>query len=277
MNKIAFFFQGDTLLLPVDAPDSDINKGLNLELSKDFENTDIFEIPSTYDLSYIATYDKSYVAPVTAITGVSVPPKVILPDTWKSIPVRQLLSMFSAADSGFPADIIRACHIAQWRRDSRYCGTCGSKNNDVPVQAQRICPICGRTEFPRICPAVIVVITDADNRILLAHNKRFKAGIYSHISGFNEAGETLEETVVREIREEVNIEVKDIVYIKSQPWPFPNSLMLGFKARYSSGIIKPDGDEIEDAKWFTKDNLPDLPGGGSLSRYLINCWLNGTL
>ncbi|MCL2442715.1 MAG: NAD(+) diphosphatase [Treponema sp.] len=270
---MAFFFQGDTLLLPVDTPDSDINKGLNLELSKDFENTDIFEIPAIYDLSY----DKSLDSSVTAITGVSVPPNIILPDTWKSIPVRQLLSMFSAAGSGYLAAIIRACHIAQWRRDSRFCGTCGSKNNDVPAQAQRICPNCGRTEFPRICPAVIVVITDEENRILLAHNKRFKTKVYSHISGFNEAGETLEETVVREIREEINIEVKDIVYIKSQPWPFPNSLMLGFKARYSSGIIKPDGDEIEDAKWFTKNNLPDLPGEGSLSRYLINCWLNGTL
>jgi NAD+ diphosphatase len=145
------------------------------------------------------------------------------------------------------------------------------------MQTQRICPKCGRTEFPRICPAVLVFITDDKNRILLAHNKRFKAGIYSHISGFNEAGETLEETVVREIREEVAIEVKDIVYIKSQPWPFPSSLMLGFKARYSSGTITPDGEEIEDAKWFTKNDLPDLPAEGSLSRHLINNWVNDSL
>jgi NAD+ diphosphatase len=132
-------------------------------------------------------------------------------------------------------------------------------------------------EFPRICPAVIVLITDSENRILLAHNKRFKTKVYSHISGFNEAGESLEETVIREIREEINIEVKDIEYIKSQPWPFPNSLMVGFKARYSSGIIKCDGDEIVDAQWFTKNNLPQLPTEGSLSRYLINCWLEGSL
>ncbi|MCL2759362.1 MAG: NAD(+) diphosphatase, partial [Treponema sp.] len=173
--------------------------------------------------------------------------------------------------------ILRACHIAQWRRDSRFCGTCGAENSDVAAQAQRICPKCGRTEFPRICPAVIVVITDSDNRILLAHNKRFRAGVYSHISGFNEAGETLEETVVREIREEINIEVNNIEYVTSQAWPFPNSLMLGFKAQHLSGVIRPDGDEIEDANWFTKDNLPELPGEGSLSRFLINCWLNGTL
>jgi NAD+ diphosphatase len=101
--------------------------------------------------------------------------------------------------------------------------------------------------------------------------------LYSLISGFNEAGESLEETVVREIYEEINIDVKDIVYVKSQAWPFPNSLMLGFKARYSSGTIISDGIEITDARWFTKDNLPELPGEGSISRFLINCWLNGTL
>jgi NAD+ diphosphatase len=137
--------------------------------------------------------------------------------------------------------------------------------------------VCGRHEFPRISPAVIVAITDDENRILLAHNKNFRAGVYSLIAGFNEAGESLEATVAREIREEVNIEVADIAYIKSQPWPFPNSVMLGFSARYSSGTLRPDGVEIEDARWFTRDNRPTLPGGGSLSRELINRWLTGSL
>ena len=260
MERQAFFFQGDSLLLPVNTPDSQIDSGLLFELSKKFNNPDIFEIPEL---------DGS----PNLITAVSVPMTDVLPEDWKTIPVRSIISMFSV--SGHSANrIIRACHIAQWRRDSRFCGTCGAKNDDVPMQAQKICPECGRMEFPRICPAVITLITDNENRILLAHNKRFKAGVYSHISGFNEAGETLEETVVREIREEVNIEVKDIVYIKSQPWPFPSSLMIGFKAHYSSGTINPDGEEIEDAKWFTKDNLPTLPAEGSLSRYLINNWIN---
>jgi len=260
LDKWAFFFQGDSLLLPVDTQDSQINSGLLLELSKKLKNTDIFEIPEL---------DGS----PDLITVVSVPTTDVPPEDWKIIPVRSIISMFSVSEQNVNR-IIRACHIAQWRRDSRFCGTCGAKNDDVPMQAQRICPECGRMEFPRICPAVITLITDDENRILLAHNKRFKAGVYSHISGFNEAGETLEETVIREIREEVSIEVKDIVYIKSQPWPFPSSLMLGFKARYSSGTIKPDGEEIEDAKWFTKDNLPVLPSEGSLSRYLINSWID---
>ena len=267
MNERAFFFQGDTLLMPADFPDSQIKAGLPLELAGGFNSPEIFEIPAIDSPS----------APV--IRAVSVAPETVLPENWRGIPVRHVLGILTAenaqgADAG---RILRACHIAQWRRESRFCGTCGAENNDVPGQAQRLCPVCGRSEFPRICPAIIVVITNDKNQILLAHNKRFKNGIYSHISGFTEAGETLEETVVREVREEVNIEIRDIEYAKSQPWPFPNSLMVGFKARYLSGTIRPDGDEIEDANWFSKDNMPELPGCGSLSRLLIGRWLEGTL
>jgi len=272
LNKRAFFFQGSTLLLPADFPDSQIDRGLPLELADDFNNPEIFEIPAI-DVPVFERAPNSTVPPICAV---SVLPGTALPENWRGIPVRQVLAMFSTG-GGDPGRILRACHIAQWRLDSRFCGTCGAKNNDVPAEVQRCCPECGRTEFPRICPAVIIVITDDENRILLAHNNRFKTGVYSHISGFSEAGETLEATVEREIREEVNIEVRDIVYVKSQPWPFPNSLMVGFKARYLSGTLKPDGVEIEDAGWFTRDNLPELPGEGSLSRSLINCWLEGTL
>ena len=272
MNEKAFFFQSDALLLPVDFPDSLINSGLPLELSKDFEKAaiDLFEIPAID--SPVNRHD-------SVIRAVSVPPQAALPDNWRSVPVRRVLALFSTAETGAVdgGAVIRACHIAQWRQNSRFCGTCGAKNNDVRGEAQRVCPECGRTEFPRICPAVIVVITDDKDRILLAHNKRFKAGVYSHISGFNEAGETLESTVIREIDEEVNIKVKDITYVRSQPWPFPNSLMIGFKARFLSGTILPDGDEIEDAAWFNRDNLPELPAEGSLSRFLINRWLSGNL
>ena len=268
MTKQAYFFQGDSLLLPENSPNFQITSGISLDLAENFTS----QIDGQIDIFEIPVLDKSD----TAISVVSVLPGTALPENWKTLPVRQILTMF-AAEGTDPSRILRACHIAQWRRESQFCGTCGAKNCDVQGQVQRECPKCGRNEFPRICPAVIVIITDDQNRILLAHNKRFRAGLYSHISGFNEAGETLEETVVREIREEVNIDVRDIVYVKSQAWPFPNSLMLGFKARYASGEISPDGDEIEDARWFTMNNLPELPGEGSLSRYLINSWLAGTL
>jgi NAD+ diphosphatase len=269
LNNRAFFLQGGALLLPEDFPDSQADMGLPQELAENFDNPDIFEIPAI-----------GGVPPFSQICAVSVPPNAVLPANWRSVPVRQILGVLDGdhADGAQRAGgILRACHIAQWRRDSVFCGTCGAKNNDVQKDVQRKCPVCGREEFPRICPAIIVVITDGKDRILLAHNKRFKSGIYSHISGFNEAGETLEETVVRETREEVNIEVEGIEYLKSQPWPFPNSLMVGFKAKYLSGTIQPDGVEIEDAQWFSRDNLPQLPGQGSLSRLLIGRWIEGTL
>jgi NAD+ diphosphatase len=267
LNDRAFFFQDDALLLPADFPDSEAALGIPQELAKKFIHPDIFEIPS---LNKAPLNEALF----TMINVVSVLPGTELPAGWRGIPVRHLLAALSADGAG---RILRACHVARWRGDSRFCGSCGAKNTDAPGDVQRFCPQCGRTEFPRICPAVIIIITDNENRILLAHNKKFTSNVYSHISGFNEAGETLEETVVREIREEVNITVKDIEYVKSQPWPFPSSLMIGYKARYLSGTVKPDGVEIEDAGWFVKDNLPGLPREGSLSRYLINCWLNDTL
>jgi NAD+ diphosphatase len=265
LNDTAFFFQGDMLLLPPDIPDSQMDREIPLDYAKNFDNPDIFAVP--------ALENPASAAP--AVRGVSVSPANELPPNWKSIPVRQALALLSNGieESAALGRMLRAFHIARWRRESRFCGSCGAKNNDVPAEAQRICPACGREEFPRIAPAVIVIITDDEDRILLAHNKRFKKGVYSHIAGFNEAGESLESTVVREIREEVNIEVRDIVYIMSQPWPFSGSLMLGFSARYSSGTIRPDGIEIEDAAWFSRDNLPSLPTEGSLSRFLINSWL----
>ena len=256
MATTAFFLQGDNLLSPGDFEQYEFP----IELAKNFQNPDIFSIP---DLNNTAQ-----------IFAVSILPGTELPMDWKVMPVRQT---FAAANPQTVSRILRACHIAQWRQDSCFCGRCGAKNDDIQNEAQRHCPKCGKNEFPRICPAIIVIITDNKDRILLAHNKRFKTGVYSHISGFNEAGETLEETVRREIREEVNIEVCDVEYIKSQAWPFPNSLMLGFKAHYSCGELNPDGDEIEDAKWFTKDDLkngiPQLPAEGFLSRFLIKCWL----
>ena len=262
--KRSIFFHGDSLLLPKDVPDTSAGSGLSFELSKEFKNPDIFEIPALDEHGH-------------EINAVSVFAEDAVPENWKAVPVRQLIANGNLISAVNLNNILRACHIAQWRRNSRFCGACGAKNEDVQAQAQKVCPKCGRMEFPRICPAVIVIITDDENRILLAHNTRFRKGVYSHISGFNEAGETLEETAVREVREEVNIKIKDIKYVQSQPWPFPGSLMVGFKARYSSGMLKCDGVEIEDARWFSKDSLPELGGQGALSRILINNWLAGTL
>jgi NAD+ diphosphatase len=135
-----------------------------------------------------------------------------------------------------------------------------------------VCPRCGRKEFPRISPAVITLIHNEKNEVLLAHNKNFRDNIYSLVAGFVEAGENLENAVSREIREEVGIEVSGTVFVTSQSWPFPNSLMVGFETWFASGEIRCDGVEITDARWFSRDALPNIPSKGSVSRFLIDKW-----
>jgi NAD+ diphosphatase len=198
-----------------------------------------------------------------------------LPEGWRSVPIRQALAaggrglVSEASPEGL---LFRAFHIMQWRKDSAYCGSCGGLNKDAPGGISRICPVCGRTEFPRISPAVIVLIANDRDEILLAHNANFSNRVYSLIAGFVEAGESLEAAARREIREEVNIEVARLHYAASQPWPFPNSLMLGFTALYAGGDLRPDGTEILDARWFSREKLPNLPGKGSIARRLIEQW-----
>ncbi|MFH0966628.1 MAG: NAD(+) diphosphatase, partial [Methanobacteriota archaeon] len=135
-----------------------------------------------------------------------------------------------------------------------------------------ICPSCGLITFPRLSPAIIVRITDGD-RILLARSPHFPSHMYSVLAGFIEPGESLEATIHREVFEEVGVRVSDLRYFGSQPWPFPDSLMIGFTARYVSGDITCDGVEIEDAQWFTRDQMPELPGILSISRALIDDFL----
>jgi NAD+ diphosphatase len=276
MNQKAFFFQADTLVLPPDIPDSLMACELPLEFSKELQgNAEVFDLPALEmpDLQKVQRGE-------AVITVADIAPDAALPRFWRAIPVRQGLQLLAGGmveGAGNFGRLFRAFHVAQWRRESRFCGSCGAKNTDASVELARLCPVCGRLEFPRIAPAVITIIINDEGRALLAHNKKFAPGVYSLIAGFNEAGESLEATVAREIREEVHIGVKDIHYEASQPWPFPNSLMLAFSARYASGTIQPDGTEIEDARWFEKDKLPTLPGKASVSYWLINRWIAGTL
>jgi NAD+ diphosphatase len=263
-GKSAYLFQGTNLVVEERAPDTAPTDGTDSEtITRAFRGLEFFEIPA--------------VDGGAAIRGFSIPEDHPLPPGWQAVPVRRGLTRFTGettVDGRGPAGrMLRAFHIHQWRADSRFCGCCGTENTDAPDEPARLCPACGRLEFPRIAPAVIVIVTNDAGEALLAHNNKFAPGVYSLIAGFNEAGESLENTVAREIREEVNIEVRDIRYFVSQPWPFPNSLMLGFCARYASGTLRPDGVEIEDAQWFPRNNLPQLPGHGSVSRYLINKWI----
>jgi NAD+ diphosphatase len=134
------------------------------------------------------------------------------------------------------------------------------------------CPSCGLLGYPRIAPAVIVLVRRGDEA-LLARGARFPGLFYSTLAGFVEIGESLEETIVREVREEVGIDVKGARYFGSQAWPFPHSLMVGFFAEWAGGEIQPDGTEILDARWFRADALPPVPPRLSIARLLIDAWI----
>ncbi|MDR1096348.1 MAG: NAD(+) diphosphatase [Spirochaetaceae bacterium] len=190
-----------------------------------------------------------------------------LPGAYRWEPLRSLIHGFSYNRA------LRMYHLAQWREESRFCGNCGHPNTDAGHgEYAQICPRCGRKEFPRISPAILVLVKNERGEVLLAHNNNFKDNVYSLIAGFMEAGENLENTVAREVREEVGLEIDSVTFVTSQSWPFPNSLMVGFEARYKSGVIRCDQKEIADAKWFSRANLPELPGKGSVSRFIIDKW-----
>ncbi|MEW5816506.1 MAG: NAD(+) diphosphatase [Spirochaetota bacterium] len=167
----------------------------------------------------------------------------------------------------------RAFQILVWDKNHQYCGRCGAKISSIENERAKYCPACDLYVYPRISPVVITAVLK-EKKILLAHNKRFPPGMYSLIAGFVEPGEKLEETVAREIKEEVNIDVQNIRYFGSQPWPFPHSLMIGFIAEYLRGEILPDKIEITDARWFEAVKLPQLPMKGSISRKIIDWYLD---
>lgn len=165
---------------------------------------------------------------------------------------------------------IKAMQLMGWDENTKYCGRCGSAYERKEDERAKICPHCGKIEYPRISPAIIVGITRGDD-ILLAHNAHFKEGLYSIIAGFVEQGETLEQAVKREVYEEVGIKVKNITYVSSKPWSASDSIMLGFTAEYESGEIQVDGKEIIDAGWYNKTHLPPLlPMPITTAREIIN-------
>ena len=162
-----------------------------------------------------------------------------------------------------------------WHKQQKYCGRCGEKTRAESGGNSRTCENgdCGTTFFPRVDPAIIVLVSDGD-RCLLGRQEGWPEGRYSTIAGFVEPGESLEECVAREVREEVGIEIDNIKYFGSQPWPFPHSMMIGFQARYVSGDLTLQEEEIIEADWHGPDELPPAPKGGmSIAGWLIEDWL----
>lgn len=163
----------------------------------------------------------------------------------------------------------RARQIVEWHRNHHYCGQCGQETTSFESDRSRKCVTCNLMFYPRLSPSIIVCVNKGEE-ILLARNARARGNFYSTIAGFVEPGESIEETVHREVFEEVGIRVRKLKYFGSQSWPFPNSLMLGFHAEYESGDFVLQEDEIADAGWFHFTDLPNRPAMVSISGWLIN-------
>lgn len=183
-----------------------------------------------------------------------------------------LRAVFAQAGAEAFALAGRAVQLLDWQANHRFCGRCATPTVRQPDELALRCPSCGLLAYPRLSPAVMVLVRDGE-RLLLARSPHFKPGVFSALAGFVEPGETLEQCAVREVCEEVGIEIANLRYFASQPWPFPNSLMVAFFADYAGGTIMPQPGEIEAADWFAPDRLPLLPDPVSISRRLIEAAL----
>jgi NAD+ diphosphatase len=180
-----------------------------------------------------------------------------------------LRSLFGVVDDALFAVVGRAIQVMDWDRSHQYCGRCGSPTVAKAAERARECPSCGQTHYPRIAPAVMVLVRKRD-QLLLARSPHFPPGMHSALAGFVEPGESLEQCLRREVREEVGVEVTNLRYFSSQSWPFPHSLMIAFNCDYAGGEIVPEPGEIEAAAWFDIERLPVLPNRISIARRLID-------
>ena len=202
-----------------------------------------------------------YAAEVTAGTD--------LPYGWHFSGVRELFGRVPEEELAIAA---LAVQITDFDRTTQYCGRCGAKTRQLRTERAKFCSDCNLITYPRLSPAIIVLV-ERDDQILLARSPHFPEGLHSVIAGFVEPGENLEHAVHREVLEEVGITVKNIRYFGSEPWPFPHSFMIGFVADYEGGEITIDNNEIVSAGWFTRDTLPPIPSPLSISRALIDLWM----
>jgi NAD+ diphosphatase len=179
-----------------------------------------------------------------------------------------LRSLFLKVPDPLLALAARAFQIVDFERTHRFCGRCGTPTRGKDGERARECPACGLVSYPRVSPAMMALVTRG-KELLLARSHRFATGVYSALAGFVEPGETIEDCVRREVREEVSVEVENIEYFASQSWAFPHSLMIAFTAEYAGGEIRLEDEEIAEARWFPIDALPKLPSQISIARRLI--------
>jgi NAD+ diphosphatase len=248
-----FAFMGDRLLVHVDS------SGVKVPYLRNFDELGLTVLRQ----QYLGRLDRRHCFSVEVPEGIGAP---------AGMAFEGLRQVYGRLDENLFWIAARGVQIVDWDRTHQFCGRCGAPTEKKATERAKLCPRCGLHHFPRLAPAIIVLV-ERDHALLLARSRHFAKGMYSVIAGFVEPGETLEEAVVREVREEIGISIKDVRYFGSQPWPFPHSLMIGFTATYEGGEIVLDDSEIEDAGWFTRDNLPPLPGKISIARKLIDGFL----
>lgn len=246
-----FIFQGDKLLVEIK---DDEQYGIPLLNEPADINLESFRT------QYLGRYEGTWCY-AAELSDDTVPPENLVFHDLRRLYGRMDFNLFQVAGYAF--------QLHHWERMSQYCGRCGSKTEDSHSERAKICTRCEAISYPRLSPSMITAVIK-DDKILLARSRRFKRKMYSVLAGFVEPGETLEECVKREVMEEAGIEVKNIRYFGSQPWPFPDSLMVGFTAEYKSGEIRIDEEELEDAGWFSADDLPVIPHGFTIARQLID-------
>lgn len=189
---------------------------------------------------------------------------------WQMMPLR---SSFDVLPSRLYNMAGKAEEILYWDKNSQFCGACGAPMK-FHTDISKRCPHCGREVWPSLSTAIIVAITRKENReILLVQSNKFKKDYLGLVAGFVETGETLEECVRREVKEETQLDIKNLRYFASQAWPYPNGLMVGFTAEYAGGTLEIQRSELNKGGWFSRSDLPAIPGPVSLARRLIDHWL----
>jgi NAD+ diphosphatase len=197
-------------------------------------------------------------------------------DTKNDLEPFEIRSLHSQIPNELYSLIGYASQILTWSENHQFCSRCGTKAEASETERAMRCPSCGLMNYPRISASMIVAVTRRDE-LLMARGHHFPKGLYSVVSGFLEPGETMEQCVAREVMEETGLDVCNIRYHSSQPWPFPHSIMIGFTADYAGGELKIDPKEIEDAGWYTPDHMPArIPSASTIARTLIDDYLAGT-
>lgn len=235
------------------------------------EGVGVEQLPTRDELAGLDPADAQMVGLLDGVPCLSLgwPKGFSVPEAFEFVGLRGLWARLDETLFGIAG---RANQLAHFASTHRFCGRCGAPTTREVADRSIRCPACALVNYPRISPAIITLVRRGDEA-LLANSGRFPVAFFSTLAGFSEVGESLEETLVREVHEEVGVRVANVRYFGSQPWPFPHSLMIGFTADWVSGEVVPDGKEIKEARFFRADALPRIPPRASIARRLIDAWV----